>query len=231
MNILAFDTSASFLNAALQTERAFFEIHHQIGLTHSEHLLTSIDQLLSTAAISPKDLDLIVCSRGPGSFTGLRIGMSTAKGLSAGTGAPLISIPSLDVYAADAAVPDDSICFSAIDARKRRYYTSVYEGTVCTARDLDISAEQLIETYGKGKDILITGPDAMKLYTECTSVLEHDESNCTISLDPSWQRGHGRTFIARGLHQFEELGADLPEQGPLYIRKSEAELSRERKQR
>ncbi len=96
MNILAFDTASSLLNIALSTDRGFFEINHSIGLTHSEHLLPSVDYLLKTAGSTASELDLIICTRGPGSFTGLRIGMATAKGMAAaGASRWSPSLPSL----------------------------------------------------------------------------------------------------------------------------------------
>ncbi len=221
MNILAFDTSADFLNIALQTDNAFYEVNHQVGLKHSEYLLPQIDQLLKLAQINIEDLELIICARGPGSFTGLRIGFSTAKGIAAGARIPLVSIPTLHIYAANCQ-HINSITIPVIDARKRRYYAALFDDGMKISEDLDISSLDLVNFCPTGRKIIITGPDAMNF------LADKIELNTNLILDESYARGQGRKMIALGLKQYQEHGADSPEQGPTYIRKSEAEISREK---
>lgn len=225
MNILAFDTAADFLHIALQTGTCYFEINHHLGLKHSEHLLPEIDHLIGKAEIEPSQLDLIICTRGPGSFTGLRIGMATAKGLAAGCGAPLVSIPTLELYAQDC-VAEDELVIPVIDARKKRYYTALFYHGIAQTDDLDISAEDLLKRLEPGRTIRITGPDAPRFFQEVSENLTEILHNNTISmeLDPSYNRGHGHTLIELGKRQYSTSGADSISQGPLYIRKSEAEL-------
>jgi tRNA threonylcarbamoyladenosine biosynthesis protein TsaB len=226
MNILAFDTASSLLNIALSTDRGFFEINHSIGLTHSEHLLPSVDYLLRTAGSSAGELDLIICTRGPGSFTGLRIGMATAKGMAAAGGFPLVSIPTLAVYAADC-VRTDALVIPVIDARKRRYYSAIYRNSNAEHEELDLSAQQLLSTHACDQQVIITGPDARRFYQE----ILHDhpamlsDLQTELSLDPNHDRGHGHRLIEMGTQAYARDGADSDDQGPVYLRKSEAEIS------
>ncbi len=221
MNILAFDTSADFLNIALKTDNGFYEVNHQVGLKHSEHLLPQIEMLLKQAEITIEDIGLIVCARGPGSFTGLRIGFSTAKGLASGARIPLVSVPTIDIYAADCE-KINSITIPVIDARKRRFYAALFQNGKRISEDLDTSSLDLIQACPKDAKIVITGPDAPKFIEEI-HLLSHE-----IGIDAGFNRGHGRKMIDLGLMQYQVHGADCAEQGPTYIRKSEAEISRDK---
>ncbi len=225
MNILAFDTAADFLHIALQTDTCYFEINYHLGLKHSEHLLPEIDHLLGKAEIEPSQLDLIICTRGPGSFTGLRIGMATAKGIAAGCGAPLVSIPTLDLYAQDC-VAEDELVIPVINARKKRYYAALFHHGIAQTEALDISAEDLLKRLDPGQAVKITGPDTPRFFQEVSENLTNILHNNAISIetDPSYNRGHGHTLIELGERQYTAAGADPISQGPLYIRKSEAEL-------
>lgn len=99
MNILSIDTAAEILYVGVKTDKAFLENIRAMGLKHAETLIPLIRSMLKEIELSPGDLDLVVCSQGPGSFTGLRIGLATAKGISEGAGCPLVSIPTLDALA------------------------------------------------------------------------------------------------------------------------------------
>ena len=98
MNAIAFDTASEFLDIALLVDDRITLQYKEIGLKHSEYLITSVIDLCSKAHTTLREIDLIICTRGPGSFTGLRIGMSAAKGLAYGLQIPIVSVPTLDVY-------------------------------------------------------------------------------------------------------------------------------------
>ena len=84
MTTLAFDTSTEILGICLEQDDKYYSYTAKAGLKHSENLLKEIDHIYSSSGIDKKSTDLIVCAKGPGSFTGLRIGMSIAKGLADG---------------------------------------------------------------------------------------------------------------------------------------------------
>lgn len=225
MNILAFDTGTEYLCVAVEASNAYYESFFRLGLRHAEHLLPEIEHLLSKAGLTPQQLDLIVCTRGPGSFTGLRIGMATAKGLARGANIPLVSVPSLDVYAHFIPRSPDTLIIPSIDARKKRFYTAFIDAeTRLPAEVHDAAAEEIAESISSYANIVFTGPDAQKLQAQTRPLLD---GNIRATVDESARRGWGQALISLGGLQFESLGADSDEQGPVYLRKSEAEIGLE----
>ncbi len=126
MKILAIDTSTPVGSIAL-AEGALLKAQHilNVGTTHNQRLLPGIDRLLGDTGWTVNDLDALAVSLGPGSFTGLRIGMSTIKGLAWATGKPLAGIPTLDALAANIPAVPYQIC-PVLDARKGEIYTALY---------------------------------------------------------------------------------------------------------
>jgi tRNA threonylcarbamoyl adenosine modification protein YeaZ len=148
MTILAFDTSTSVLTIALrwregQSTRALHFVR-DTGLHHAEHLTADISTLLDSAGATIAQVDLLACAEGPGSFTGLRIGMATAKGFAAARGIPFVAVPTFDMWAhAYRWWPHTLI--AAIDAKKARYYASVYRSGARVSDDLDEAAPTILE--------------------------------------------------------------------------------------
>ena len=97
-------------------------------VTHSKRLLSSLEFLMQEARVDWPDIDAIAVSLGPGSFTGLRIGLTTAKGLAMATGKKLIGVSSLDGLAVQLQDSNKLIC-PAIDARKKQVYAALYRNT------------------------------------------------------------------------------------------------------
>ncbi len=93
--ILALDTATRHASVALCEDRQLVAESEQEVTTHSERLLSLVDDVLHRGGLTLSDLDGVVCGQGPGSFTGLRIGLSTAKGLCLATGKPLVCLSSL----------------------------------------------------------------------------------------------------------------------------------------
>ncbi len=222
MNILAIDTSSALLGIALQSGDDYYESNLNIGLHHTENLMVEIETILAKAKISAIDLELIVVSKGPGSFTGLRIGMSAAKGLAFGVGAPLVSVPSLDVWALGKGFFHGAV-LPVLDARKQRVYTAFYEGGKRKGDYLDIAPARLFKQCASYGNILLTGPFAPALFELRTS--GGDLSGTSFVLDPQYGSPHTWELLHLGVEQLEKKGADTETEGPLYIRPSEAELS------
>src|SRR5437870_10535746 len=126
MRVLAVETSTMSGGAALlDGERVVGEYILDVRVTHSERLMAAIDQLLNDAGWSAGDLEGLAVAVGPGSFTGLRVGLSTVKGLALALSIPVAAVPTLDAMAAllpFAALP---VC-PVLDARKREVYASLY---------------------------------------------------------------------------------------------------------
>jgi len=221
MNILAFDTSSGVFGICLVTEQNRYEFSSSRGFKHSETLVEEIDLFLKREDLSVSDLDLIVCPGGPGSFTGLRIGMATAKGLSLGSGVPMVTVPTLDMlaYGLDYF---DGIVVPLIDARKKRYYTALFDKGEKISKDLDLTPQDILNKLEAYDNILLTGPDVLGF-----SKLLDLPSN--ISIDIFNKKSWAGNLVNPGIKQFQEFGAAPDSAGPLYLRRSEAEIGITRK--
>ncbi len=101
MKILAIETSTMLGGIAImgEAEGLIMEVRLNVRSTHSERLMSEIDHALKQAGMKITDMDVFGISIGPGSFTGLRVGLSTVKGFSYATGKPVVSIPTLEAFA------------------------------------------------------------------------------------------------------------------------------------
>jgi len=125
--ILAVETSGRCGSVALVTaNKCLAEYSLNTKLTHSRRLLLVIDELLKKAELKLTDLTTLAVSIGPGSFTGLRIGLSTLKGLALATELPMIGIPTLEALAFQLPFADKPIC-PIIDARKKEVFAAMYQ--------------------------------------------------------------------------------------------------------
>ncbi len=155
MLLLALETATSTCGVAvLQDETLVAEIHLHRPRVHSERLTPLIEEALDQAAVAPSDLDAIAVSMGPGSYTGLRIGVSTAKGWALATGADLVGVPTLEAFSAQVgpvASTDDVAC-TLIDARRDEVYAGAYrftpEGVSEHAPTKALTVEALSEWIG-----------------------------------------------------------------------------------
>jgi len=126
-NILAVDTSSGVLSVSAQnSEGAKIEINLDAGFRHGERLVLLIKQALSDLRIDKKDLDVLACGIGPGSFTGLRIGLSAMKGLSLGLKKKVLTFSSLDLIAAGAPLTSGKLAV-LVNAKRDRVYAALYQ--------------------------------------------------------------------------------------------------------
>jgi tRNA threonylcarbamoyl adenosine modification protein YeaZ len=130
MILLAIDTAASLCAASIHDSEAGVELGREvldIGKGHAERLIGVIESALGRAGINYNDLDRIVVSIGPGSFTGVRVGVATARGLALALGIPAVGVNTLEALAAEAHAdfPDKPI-LAAIDGRRGDLYCAIY---------------------------------------------------------------------------------------------------------
>ncbi len=223
MNILGIDTSFRSLTVALQRKEKgeYLENRRLAGLRHGETLLPMIESLFQEASAEPADLDLLVCTRGPGSFTGLRIGLSTVKGLSASLGIPFAAVPTLDTLAAPwTAFPGWTA--PILDARKGRIYTALYHRGQRQTEPADLLPRDFADLAentcgGLPGPLLLTGPDPHLIPSL-------DKSRITEVLISPVPSVDGQALLGLGRESFEQNGPASPDCGPLYLRKSEAEI-------
>lgn len=134
MRILALETSSATASVALlQDGKIISEFVLNDGYTHSRKLVPMIDTILNYLSLKVQDIDYIAASIGPGSFTGLRIGVVTAKSMAMAVGKNTVGVHTLDALAYNAAAPGGLIC-PLIDARNKQVYTALYRS--CSAGEL-----------------------------------------------------------------------------------------------
>jgi tRNA threonylcarbamoyladenosine biosynthesis protein TsaB len=224
MKILGIDTSTSCGAVGLiDGGEVLSDVVLNIPVTHSERLLGAIEFVLREAHCSIGDVDGWAISLGPGSFTGLRIGVSTAKGLAFATGKPVAGVSSLDALASQVSPTSYLIC-PILDARKKEVYTAFYrygEGGFL-GRQSDDQALRPEDLVRKIKEQTIFIGDGVRTYKDF--LLHSLPSLATFPAAPL-QVSHG-SMVAR-------LGSDLLKKGehlnlstfsPIYIRPSEAEI-------
>ena len=157
MKILAVDTSSTVAAVAVSEDGVLlgeYTLNH--GLTHSQRLLPMTDLLLSSLGLTIKDIDIFAASTGPGSFTGLRIGIATVKGFAFTENKPTVSVSGLEAMAYNHLYTDYIIC-PLMDARAGQVYNAVYKRfrgglkTVTPPRAIEIKTvvDELKETKGK----------------------------------------------------------------------------------
>lgn len=126
MTILAIDTSTDILSIAIvKNGKALARFHRKANRRHSILLVPTIDMLLKKAGLKIKDIDCFAVSVGPGSFTGLRIGVTVVKGLAFALKKPIVAVPTLDVIAYNVLSHKGVIC-PVLDARKNKVYACLY---------------------------------------------------------------------------------------------------------
>ena len=225
--ILAFDTATSNCSVAItrggfgdgQVEGA---LSFDSGVTHSRRLLGSIDWLLHTAEMKMTDIAALALGTGPGSFTGLRIGMATAKGLAHGKGLPLIGVSSLDAVAAS--VRSERLICVVMDARKKEVYCCFYR---CgPGRDVSRCSEPAVMTPAAlaqliSEPVTMAG-DGVRVYNDVFSELLGEKAELLPWITTPSAANIG--FLASAA-QAEGSYLDLDRAVPDYIRSSDAQLS------
>lgn len=225
MITLAVDTSTQIASVALLTENSYEERLIDGHFSPSEDLLEEIGELLERASIKMQDLELLAVTKGPGSFTGLRIAMSSLKGIASALSIPLVSVPTLSVITEAAGIYQGAI-LAVIDAKKKKFYLSMKKGGETIIEDRDGNAEDIIPILRKETSpILVTGPDAL-LFAE--KVMAIDDS-IPLMIDSMSPRNLSRALITLALEKYRMHGADDIGEGPVYIRRSDAEEALERK--
>jgi tRNA threonylcarbamoyladenosine biosynthesis protein TsaB len=222
MNILALDTAAAVLSIALSSGTDIWYFEMDGGLRHGELLMDAVDRLMNSAGLSPRDLELAACMKGPGSFTGLRIGFAAAKGLALALGIPMVSVPTLDCMAAPLA-DWPGFVLPAMDAKKDRFFTALYSKGERESDYLDATAGEiakaLLERRLPEMPVMLCGPAAELLGEKIGPFFEGER----FFIDPAGKRGKARELLdiikKRDILEPEEGG------GPLYLRKSDAELA------
>ena len=227
MRILAFESSAKAASVALLTDGALTaEMFQNCGLTHSVTLLSMAEDLLRQTGLKQDNMDAYAVACGPGSFTGVRIGISAVKGLGWASEKPCIGVSTLEAMAQLHIAADGVIC-PVMDARRSQVYHAAFcvqnGELVCLRPDCAISLDELAEELRafSGKKILV-GDGALLCYNALEAKIDK------LSLAPEHLRQQRASGVALAAWQkilAGESGAATA-LTPNYLRLSQAERER-----
>jgi tRNA threonylcarbamoyladenosine biosynthesis protein TsaB len=213
VNVLSLDTSTEVLSICVLGGGAWASLVLCRGLQHSPVLLPLAERLLVDVDLKVDDLDLVVCSVGPGSFTGIRIGISTALGIGHGRRIPVVGVSTLDALGkAWETHPGD--VFPVIDARRGNIYTARYRRGERQGDYRDLSPSELASLLAGASAPLLAGPDAPRLRGLLGAAGGGVPASAAV--DP-------RVALDLGVQILRTQGAEAAFPRPLYLRKSEAE--------
>lgn len=233
MKILAIDSSSLVASVAVSDDDVLIaEYTVNFKKTHSQTLLPMINEIISMIGMDLNSLDAIAVSGGPGSFTGLRIGSATAKGLGLSLDIPLIHVPTLEAMAYNIYGTDKLIC-PIMDARRQQVYTGIYafsDGVFVTIKEQDaLPVGDLAELLNEMKKEVIFLGDGVPVYRELLDESLHIP-HYYAPLNANRQRAG--SVAALGKIYFEKGNiVSSDEHVPEYIRISQAERGlRDRKE-
>lgn len=227
MRTLAVDTSTKAQALAL-TDGATVVARRltRVKTNHSESLLANIDDMLRQAAWKPGDLELVCVGLGPGTFTGLRVGLSTAKALARATGAALVGVDSLAATANPITALFDGYVVSLVDARRGEVYLGVHHRTA-SGLACDHAAEAATPARVRAVVEELEGPvviagGGLRAYPELLTWQRSD----IVCLPEPWDGPSSVSIAFLGARMFADRGPDdLAELEPNYVRLSDAEMN------
>jgi len=227
LRILAFETSAKAGSVALlENGKLLGESYQNTGLTHSQTVMTMAEELLKNCGYTPKDVDAVAVAAGPGSFTGVRIGVAAAKGFAWGGEIPCYGVSTLEAMARGLGVWDGYVV-CAMDARRNQVYNAVFEAAqgVLTRKSEDraISLEELAEELKEvEKPIFLVGDGSLLCYNTLKGTVPG------LVLPPEHRMHQRAAGVALAAQQMigEGVPGDAGALQPNYLRLSQAERER-----
>lgn len=223
MKVLAIDTSNNVLGIAIiDGEQVIGEFITNIKKNHSVRAMPSIEMLMKECNLLPKELDKIVVAKGPGSYTGVRIGVTIAKTLAWSLNIPLVGVSSLEVSAATAGRYFQGYVSPLFDARRGQIYTGLYRFKKGNAVQIETDTIILAEDWANNlkeyeEPILIVGND-LPIHQEIFKNILHDKAHFAYYTENNPRPGE-LAFIG-----IEKPGEEIHTFTPNYIRLAEAEV-------
>lgn len=222
MKVLAVDTSTMMSSISiLEDDKIIADSSINQKETHSEMLVPLIKRMLDDLKIKAGDIDLFAIAKGPGSFTGLRIGMTSLKAMAQALDKPIIGISTLEGMAYS--ILNDNYVLAIIDARGKRYFAGLYKWNNCK---LEMQFEEIIEEEELQRRIQEL--DKVTIVGEAISKLPlsiKEMSNVRLA-HPGLNNGISRNIAVLAKEKFEKGEIDSTfDITPNYLRKSQAEIS------
>ncbi|MFT9057046.1 MAG: tRNA (adenosine(37)-N6)-threonylcarbamoyltransferase complex dimerization subunit type 1 TsaB [Ethanoligenens sp.] len=221
MKILAIDTSSVTASAALcEDTHLLGEVYVHIPQTHSETLMPAVCELLRRCKTTFSEIALFAVSTGPGSFTGVRIGVAAVKGMALACGVPCVGVSALETAAWNIPFFTGTIC-AVMDARRGQVYNALFTssptGLVRRCMDRAVGLDTLLEDL-PAEPVLLVGDGAELCYN---AFKEH--RYCLLAPD-RLRFSHAGAVAALGLDAFQEKRSLTPDQlMPVYLRLPQAE--------
>jgi len=223
MNLLAIDAASSILSIAAARDEEIWYHETDDGMKHSERIMNIIDDQMKNAALKPVDLNMILCIGGPGSFTGLRVGYSIAKGLALSLAVPFAPVPTMECIAwhetETRGKKPNEIVLAVIESGKNACYYAFFHGDARLTKDKDAPFAQIAEEIEKFKNadaenIILTGPGSFLLY----DFLPQDYKKKIVFNYK--KKGYAKEIIsiAKNKKNLENNFTDYIYSGPEYIR-------------
>ena len=244
MRILGIESSSLVASAAIYEDGiTMAEYTVDFKMTHSQTLLPMIDEMVKLVGIDLNTIDAIAVSGGPGSFTGLRIGSATAKGLGLALNKPLIHVPTLDATAYNLFGASGLIC-PIMDARRNQVYTGIYEfckaeaeaGSCeqqlvmhCVKNQCASPVDELVDELNRlGREVIFLG-DGVPVYRRQIT----EGMKVPFSFAPAANNRQRAASVASlgAIYYAQGKTVTAAEHEPEYLRKSQAEREREEQER
>ncbi len=226
MIILALDSTSRYSSVALLNgERILGHTFLDSGNTHSETLLPTVIDLLNFNHLHSDDVDLFAASAGPGSFTGVRIGVSILKGLASGKGTPCIGVSTLEALAENLPYQDGILC-PVMDARRNQVYNALFRrtenGLERLTEDRLITLKELDYELGERNERIYLCGDGYELAKKVLTVKTEDTPALLVP-----QNAVSIARLAKNIYDVDPDG-DYGEEKlqPIYLRASQAERER-----
>lgn len=231
MKILGIDSSGLVAGVAIvQDEITIAEYSVNYKKTHSETLLPMLDEIVTMTNTDINEFDAIAIAAGPGSFTGLRIGSATAKGLALAIEKPIVPVPTCHALAYNLWGTDKLIC-PIMDARRNQVYTGVFQ---MTGGELEVLMDQeamdihaliaRLEEYDREVVFLGDGVSVFRAIIDDNMKASHRYAPAHMNRQRAAAVATlGSSLFAKGIFE------DADEHSPIYLRKSQAEREREEK--
>lgn len=217
MKILAIDTSSKICSVAiLENDEVIDELNLDDGKTHSENLMPLVDEILKKNKIDIKQIEMLACCVGPGSFTGIRIGVASVKPIAEVLKIKLASVTSLETLARN--VQNEDTIVSLIDARNNQVYAGIFDSNYNQKEDYiadDINV--VIDILKKYKNITVVGDGAI-LHKD---LLRENLENIKFAEKNVQSASNAGKIGYKKMQENKLLTAD--EIIPIYLRKSQAE--------
>lgn len=231
MKILGIDSSGLVASAAIIADGVLaseFTVNNK--QTHSQTLLPMIERVVEMSGVALESLDAIAVSAGPGSFTGLRIGASTAKGMGLALKKPIVPVPTLEGLAYRVGVTEAVVC-PMMDARRNQVYTGMYritdDGLECLEEQCAVAIEEIAEKINAQGDKVVLLGAGIPVHSD---YLREKLTVPYVMAPVHMNRQSAAAVAALGEIYFREgRMEEAAQHRPIYLRKSQAERERERR--